>query len=62
MRLLTAVALLVASHCVHADSAIFLHPDGMGANTWGTLRLREVGSPGIVCRNWRSMSDRCSMP
>jgi alkaline phosphatase len=46
MRLLTAVALLVASHCVHADSAIFLHPDGMGANTWGTLRLREVGPDG----------------
>ncbi len=24
-------------------SAVFLHPDGMGANTWGAVRLREVG-------------------
>jgi alkaline phosphatase len=29
-----------------ARSAIFLHPDGMGANTWAALRLREVGPDG----------------
>ncbi len=29
-----------------AGSAIFLHPDGMGANTWSVLRLREVGPDG----------------
>lgn len=29
-----------------ARSAIFLHPDGMGANTWNALRMREVGPDG----------------
>jgi alkaline phosphatase len=29
-----------------ARSAIFLHPDGMGANTWSALRLHEVGPDG----------------
>ncbi len=46
MRLPVAALLLAASLSAHADSAIFLHPDGMGANTWGTLRLREVGPDG----------------
>jgi alkaline phosphatase len=46
MRLSAAAFLLAASFSVHADSAIFLHPDGMGANTWATLRLREVGPDG----------------
>jgi alkaline phosphatase len=46
MRLIVAAALLAASLSAHADSAIFLHPDGMGANTWATLRLREVGPDG----------------
>jgi alkaline phosphatase len=27
-------------------SAIFLHPDGMGANTWMAVRLKEVGPDG----------------
>jgi alkaline phosphatase len=27
-------------------SAVFLHPDGMGVNTWGVVRLREVGPDG----------------
>lgn len=27
-------------------SAIFLHPDGMGANTWAALRLMQVGIDG----------------
>jgi alkaline phosphatase len=27
-------------------SAIFLHPDGMGANAWGVVRLAEVGPDG----------------
>src|SRR5262245_2658271 len=31
-------------------SAVFLHPDGMGANTWGAVRLREVGPDGRL--NW----------
>lgn len=29
-----------------ARSAVFLHPDGMGANTWSALRLKEVGPDG----------------
>ena len=29
-----------------ARSAIFLHPDGMGANTWAALRLHAVGPDG----------------
>lgn len=33
-----------------SGSAIFLHPDGMGANTWAALRLREVGPDGRL--NW----------
>ena len=27
-------------------SAVFLHPDGMGANVWGAVRLSEVGPDG----------------
>ncbi len=27
-------------------SAIFLHPDGMGANTWSATRLLQVGPDG----------------
>jgi alkaline phosphatase len=27
-------------------SAVFLHPDGMGVNVWGAVRLREVGPDG----------------
>ncbi|MBK8283992.1 MAG: alkaline phosphatase [Ahniella sp.] len=27
-------------------SAIFLHPDGMGANTWNVVRLQQVGPDG----------------
>jgi alkaline phosphatase len=29
-----------------AGSAIFLHPDGMGANTWAATRLMQVGPDG----------------
>jgi len=46
MRLPIAAMLFAASLSAQADSAIFLHPDGMGANTWGVLRLREVGPDG----------------
>lgn len=27
-------------------SAVFLHPDGMGVNVWGAVRLKEVGPDG----------------
>lgn len=30
----------------NAGSAIFLHPDGMGANTWAATRLMQVGPDG----------------
>jgi len=35
-------------------SAIFLHPDGMGANTWTAIRLKEVGPDGQL--NWDKMA------
>lgn len=45
-----AAALVLACTAAHAReparSAIFLHPDGMGANTWNALRLSEVGPDG----------------
>lgn len=40
---------LALSFCVpaHAQrSAVFLHPDGMGANTWMAVRLSEAGPDG----------------
>lgn len=46
MRLILAAAVLASSLPAHAGSAIFLHPDGMGANTWSVVRLREVGPDG----------------
>lgn len=48
-RLLPALALLASAHLAAADaprSAIFLHPDGMGANTWAALRMHAVGPDG----------------
>lgn len=44
--LAAALALASAAHAATPGSAIFLHPDGMGANTWNALRLREVGPDG----------------
>ncbi len=48
MRKLIAAALVssLAAPLLAAPSAIFLHPDGMGAGTWAALRLREVGPDG----------------
>lgn len=35
------------STAAHAQrSAVFLHPDGMGANTWMALRMQQVGPDG----------------
>ncbi|MBU6373450.1 MAG: alkaline phosphatase [Alphaproteobacteria bacterium] len=41
-------ALATLSGAAHAGprSAIFLHPDGMGANTWTAVRLKEAGPDG----------------
>lgn len=42
-------AVAAAANAAHADrpgSAIFLHPDGMGANTWMATRLMQVGPDG----------------
>jgi alkaline phosphatase len=45
-----ALTLAFASTSALADdparSAIFLHPDGMGANTWAATRLMQVGPDG----------------
>lgn len=40
------LALAAASASAAPRSAIFLHPDGMGANTWAALRLHAVGPDG----------------
>lgn len=36
----------LAPGAASAQSAIFLHPDGMGANTWAAVRLLAVGPDG----------------
>jgi alkaline phosphatase len=41
-----AVASLAAVPAEARRSAIFLHPDGMGANTWAATRLKEVWPDG----------------
>lgn len=45
---LAGLSLLATATAAHAGpaSAIFLHPDGMGANTWGIVRLAQVGPDG----------------
>lgn len=43
---LLALSLASASAADTPRSTIFLHPDGMGANTWNALRMREVGPDG----------------
>ena len=42
-----------------APSAIFLHPDGMGANTWMATRLMHVGPDGRLA--WDALPDRKSV-
>lgn len=39
-------ALFATPSLAQPRSAIFLHPDGMGANTWGVVRLAQVGPDG----------------
>jgi alkaline phosphatase len=39
---------LAAAPAVAQRSAIFLHPDGMGANTWMGVRLLEAGPDGRI--------------
>lgn len=39
-------ALPLLAHAQTAGSAIFLHPDGMGANTWNAARMLGVGPDG----------------
>lgn len=48
----TAAACLTAcaSAAPQGKSAIFLHPDGMGANTWTFVRLMQAGPDGAL--NW----------
>lgn len=48
-RVLPVLALLASAQLAAAAaprSAIFLHPDGMGANTWAALRMHAVGPDG----------------
>lgn len=47
LNLLIAGLLLAgAAGAAPPRSAIFLHPDGMGANTWAAVRLHQVGPDG----------------
>lgn len=46
LALLSAVVPTFGFAKAPAASAIFLHPDGMGANTWNVLRMKEVGPDG----------------
>lgn len=41
-----ACAVLTPAMAAPVGSAIFLHPDGMGANTWNVLRMQQVGPDG----------------
>ncbi|MGH8105565.1 MAG: alkaline phosphatase, partial [Arenimonas sp.] len=47
---------VISAFAMHAPlanakgSAIFIHPDGMGANTWSAVRLLQVGPDGRL--NW----------
>lgn len=45
-RSILLLSLAAPATAAEPGSAIFLHPDGMGANTWSALRLREVGPDG----------------
>lgn len=40
------LATLLAAGPAFAQSAVFLHPDGMGAGTWAALRLLQAGPDG----------------
>lgn len=41
-----AAAVFAAPALARGGSAVFLHPDGMGANTWAAIRLQQVGPDG----------------
>jgi alkaline phosphatase len=43
---LVLISALTTTALAGPRSAIFLHPDGMGANTWSVVRLAEVGPDG----------------
>lgn len=44
------VALASTAPAQEVGNVIFFHPDGMGVNTWGAVRLRYVGPDGRL--NW----------
>lgn len=48
-----ALALLAPLPAAASGSAIFLHPDGMGTNTWAALRLLTAGPDGRLA--WDQM-------
>jgi alkaline phosphatase len=45
-RILVGLFVVCSAAPAFAGSAIFLHPDGMGAEVWSALRLKEVGPDG----------------
>jgi alkaline phosphatase len=46
MRFLALFFLICCGAAQAGSSAIFLHPDGMGAEVWSALRLQQVGPDG----------------
>jgi alkaline phosphatase len=50
-----AIAATVLPGVARSQSAIFLHPDGMGANTWAAVRLSAVGPDGRLA--WDRLPD-----
>lgn len=46
IALAAAAPLSVSGAAARPGSAIFIHPDGMGANTWMAVRLAQVGPDG----------------
>ena len=47
------VAFAASAGAQETGSVIFFHPDGMGANQWGAVRMRYVGPDGRL--NWDSL-------
>ena len=47
------MATALCCESAHAGGAVFFHPDGMGANTWGVIRNIKVGPDSEL--NWDKM-------
>jgi alkaline phosphatase len=55
LAMAAALAAALVPGVARSQSAIFLHPDGMGANTWAAVRLLAVGPDGRLA--WDRLPD-----